>query len=305
MNQKDIFSLIEAALSHNQESFAQVAKRVAESEDQMNHRSVADRLRRLANRHNPGMSLRKLPSTTPPFLEAVIPERRLNSIVLSDSIQKQVERLVEDYRYREAFRENNIPFVNTYFLMGPSGCGKTSLSEAIATELDLPLARVCISTIIDSHMGSTSTNFNKIFRWASNNPCVLFIDEADSFCCQRTLGDGAVSETRRIVNSLLIELDKIAQTDAVVLFASNFHESIDEAVIRRVKVIEMEGVPSNEGRVLITNVLSDRFRFVEKSTIAAIAYDVKKNSYASIEAAVCEVARSQVVATAMGGKKVG
>ena len=114
---------------------------------------------------------------------------------------------------------------------GPPGCGKTLCAEVFAAELGLPLYIVKIDRLISSYLGETATNIRKIFEFARKQPTVLFFDEFDALARARS-EDGEHSELRRVVNSLLIFIDRI-QPKGFLVAATNFDQSLDSAIWRR------------------------------------------------------------------------
>ncbi len=70
----------------------------------------------------------------------------------------------------------------------------------------------------------------KIFEFARKQPCVLFFDEFDALARARD-DSGEHDELRRVVNSLLIFIDRI--TPKGFLVAAPSRPSTDSAVWRR------------------------------------------------------------------------
>ncbi|MFJ8064877.1 AAA family ATPase [Psychrobacillus sp. NPDC096426] len=146
----------------------------------------------------------------------------------------KIAELVSVVKKREVFWEAEIPIPNKTLMFGPPGTGKTVSAHYIANILDLPLILVRLDTLISSSLGGTAGNLRKAFDAANKQPCVLFLDEFDAIATNRSQlrGDGAESEMKRVVNSLLQNLD--ALDDEVMLFAAtNLDSEIDPAVWRR------------------------------------------------------------------------
>ncbi|WP_245286344.1 AAA family ATPase [Bradyrhizobium sp. WSM1417] len=100
-----------------------------------------------------------------------------------------------------------------------------------AGELGLPLFVVKIDRLISSYLGETATNVRKIFEFARKQPCVLFLDEFDALARSRD-DTSEHNELRRVVNSLLIFIDRIKPKGFLVA-ATNLDQSLDAAVWRR------------------------------------------------------------------------
>lgn len=126
--------------------------------------------------------------------------------------------------------ELNIHYVNSLMLYGESGTGKTMFGRYIAHKLGLPFAYVNFSNVIDSYLGSTSKNIQKVFSYIENNKCVLMLDEIDAIGASR--GQDSIGEIGRITIGLMQCLDRVSN-ETVIVGATNRLESIDTALLRR------------------------------------------------------------------------
>ena len=114
---------------------------------------------------------------------------------------------------------------------GPTGNGKTMLAEALAWELGFPFLAVRYGGLLDSYLGSTGKNMDKVFAFARTAPCVLFIDEFDGIAITRGGGQD-VGEIRRVTNHLMIEIERLPSS-VVLVCATNAEGLLDEAIKRR------------------------------------------------------------------------
>lgn len=145
-----------------------------------------------------------------------------------------IAELISVMRKKEVFWEAEIPLPNKTLLFGPPGTGKTISAHYMASLLNLPLMLVRLDTLIDSRLGGTAGNLRKIFDLANEQPCVLFLDEFDAIATnrKRLQGDSPENEMKRVVNSLLQNLDALSD-EVVLLAATNLDSDIDPAVWRR------------------------------------------------------------------------
>jgi len=90
---------------------------------------------------------------------------------------------------------------------------------------------VKLDRLISSYLGETASNIRKIFEFARKQPCVLFFDEFDALARARD-STGEHNELRRVVNSLLLFIDRI-QPKGFLIAATNLDQSLDPAIWRR------------------------------------------------------------------------
>lgn len=122
---------------------------------------------------------------------------------------------------------------NGILLHGGPGNGKTVFAEALAGELQLPLVTLGYADVASQWVGEKSARVRQAFEQAKRHqPCVLFIDEADSFLDSRDDQAGGVKEDRDLVNALLTLMVDIRQSRVVLVAATNHIDRLDAAGIR-------------------------------------------------------------------------
>jgi SpoVK/Ycf46/Vps4 family AAA+-type ATPase len=163
----------------------------------------------------------------------------LNAVILPAEIKEQCQSFVEEHSKRDALAAYQLEPRHRIMLYGPTGNGKTTLAEALAFELGVPFLRVKYTGMVDSHLGDTGRNLDRIIEYASTNPCVVFMDEFDGIGIDRAgfqTNGAAGNEMQRTVNQLLISLDRLPST-CVYLTATNLPEHVDRALKRRFDLI--------------------------------------------------------------------
>ena len=131
----------------------------------------------------------------------------------------------------------HIPYRNTTLLYGESGTGKTELGRYITFKLGLPFFYVSFVALIDSYMGSTAKNIQKIFDFCNSIPCVLMLDEFDCVASRRSSSGskGADGELERTTISIMQALDSIPN-HVILIAATNRPDMVDEALLRRFSI---------------------------------------------------------------------
>jgi len=117
---------------------------------------------------------------------------------------------------------------------GPSGCGKTMLAKALAKEPGATFINVAISSLTNKWFGESNKLVSGLFSLAQKTqPCIIFIDEIDSFLRERSRGDHEATammkaEFMTLWDGLLSSKERI-----IVLGATNRPNDIDSAILRR------------------------------------------------------------------------
>lgn len=142
-------------------------------------------------------------------------------------------------------------------LEGPPGCGKSSFAHVLANTCGVDV--ICASFAhwqACGHLGDFLKAMQKSFDLAKKKkPCILFLDEFDSFNARRKSASTDNAEyQRQAVNGLLERLDPSGGREGVVVVAAtNDASNIDAALLRPgrlEKVIKIEA-PDAESRVAI------------------------------------------------------
>lgn len=121
---------------------------------------------------------------------------------------------------------------NGILLDGAPGNGKTLFAEALAGELSLPIIKLTYGDVSSKWVGEMPRLISMVFAYAKQNaPCVLFVDEVDSFLTPRGAGTGS-SEDLKITNTMLTECVDIRDHQVVLIAATNCLERLDGAGMR-------------------------------------------------------------------------
>lgn len=141
---------------------------------------------------------------------------------------------------------------------GPPGCGKTMLAKAIAKESGAFFLSIRMSTIMDKWYGESNKITDAIFSLANKlQPCIIFIDEIDSFLRDRSSSDHEVSAMLKAEFMTLWDGLK-SNGQIMVLGATNRKNDIDEAFLRRMPKTFAIGKPSAvQRKAILSKILKD------------------------------------------------
>ena len=163
-----------------------------------------------------------------------IPEKKLNQLLLPQSIIDNCNALIEEHMRADLLRSYGLEPRNRILLIGPPGNGKTSLAEAIAEALMLPLLTVKYESLIGAYLGETASRLVKLFDYAKTRQCVLFFDEFETIGKER--GDiHETGEIKRVVSSLLLQIDALPSY-VIAIAATNHDTLLDKAAWRRFQI---------------------------------------------------------------------
>lgn len=168
------------------------------------------------------------------FKEDVAASYRPARYFISQREEELAGKIMLMNRASEKMRDAGINYLNSTLLTGKPGTGKTSFARFLAYKMNLPLVYVNISSVVDSLMGGTSKNLQRIFDYVGKVPCVFLLDELDSICGNRDGGgdSAAGKETFRTTLALMQNLDQLS-SETILLAATNKTKLLDDAVFRR------------------------------------------------------------------------
>lgn len=128
--------------------------------------------------------------------------------------------------------EYGIPYMNSTLIFGIPGTGKTEFAKYVAYKLNLPYAYIKFSYLIDSYLGKTAQNLNRIFDYCKGQKCVLMLDEIDCIGLTRGNDTGVDGELGRTTIALMQLLDELVEGQ-VIIAATNRSDRLDPALLRR------------------------------------------------------------------------
>jgi transitional endoplasmic reticulum ATPase len=136
---------------------------------------------------------------------------------------------------------------NGILLHGEPGNGKTVFAEALAGELQVPFIQLTYGDVSSKWLGEMPRVISNVFAYAQRSaPCVLFIDEIDSFITSRDQAGGNAEDVK-ITNTLLTEIVNLRAHPVVLVGATNYLKNLDAAAIREGRFdFKIEVTPPDE-----------------------------------------------------------
>ena len=162
---------------------------------------------------------------------------RMDDLVLPSMVAHQVEELLAAARHGRTVVETW--GVGTHLsggrgvvalLHGPPGTGKTLCAEVVAAELNRPLLRSVVPSLLSKWVGDTERRIANLFEDARKHNAVLLLDEVDALLMERGAGNASRHDDAHV--SCL--LDQLERHDGVVIMATNRPTVLDPALARRV-----------------------------------------------------------------------
>lgn len=170
----------------------------------------------------------------------------LEELHLNPEVRAKINQLIEEYAYRDALSQLNIPIDNKILLHGHTGCGKTATANALGLALGKKVITINLSGFVSSKLGETAKNLADIFKEASIDNAILFIDEFDFIGKLRDYDEKDSGEMKRLVNALIQQIDHLSE-NTLLICATNHINIIDTALLRRFQIKLNYELPTQEG----------------------------------------------------------
>lgn len=168
----------------------------------------------------------------------------LDKIHLSKTNRIELKQLLKEFKHLKRLEEFNLPVDNKLLLFGHTGCGKTTTAKAIAKYLNKKIIILNLGGIVDSRLGQTAKNVTEVFKKASRENSVLFLDEFDYIGKIRDYDNKDSGEMKRLVNTVIQLIDQLP-SQTLLIAATNNSKIIDTALLRRFQ-LKLEFIkPSN------------------------------------------------------------
>ncbi|MBU5362563.1 ATP-binding protein [Enterococcus raffinosus] len=277
----EILKIIEGGLSNDRQKVINYSQKLSEHLIANGQKNIGDKITKTIKEKNTNLTTLDGLSTKPfdketkvDMVDISIPTETKETLIFNEIVESEIMDFINSYVSRDKLIQAGIDFNNHLLLYGKPGTGKTSLAKYISLQTNLPLITVRLDGVVSSLLGSTAKNIRKVFEYASQRPCVLFLDEFDVLAKIRD-DKNELGELKRVVNSLIQNMDNF-NDDSILIAATNHEKLLDEAVWRRFdKIIKLD-VPDSELRkeliieystVLETNYSDDQKKLSELATV--------------------------------------
>jgi len=149
-----------------------------------------------------------------------------------DEAKEELKDVVAFLKDPSKFAELGGKLPKGVLLTGEPGTGKTMLARAVAGEAGVPFLFASGSEFDEMFVGVGAKRVRELFATArKKQPAIIFIDELDAVGGKRSARDQQYM--KQTLNQLLVEMDGFLQDEGVIVIAAtNFPESLDEALIR-------------------------------------------------------------------------
>lgn len=177
---------------------------------------------------------------------------------LDDVIQELRESVVLPVRHRDLFNQSKLwQAPKGVLLHGPPGCGKTLIAKATAKEAGMRFINLDVAILTDKWYGESQKLASAVFSLAIKiQPCIIFIDEIDSFLRSRNSNDHEATAMMKTQFMMLWDgLNTNSNSTVIVMGATNRPKDLDKAIIRRMPAQFHIGLPTDVQRLQILKLI--------------------------------------------------
>ena len=238
------------------ESFELAAREYIEREKRKKHNIVAKELEKaLYNTSGVPSFQRRFKDFLPiprdtekgfPLLEIQHFDKSFDSLILSEEIKGQLERIIIEFKDADIFATYNLQYKKKILLCGKPGTGKTFSAQIMSSVLNIPLVYIRFDAIISSYLGETAGNLRKVFNYIENGTWIVLFDEFDIIGKNRD-DYHEHGEIKRVVNNFLQMLDNF-KGESIILAATNHQYILDPAIWRRFDDVVYYELPDDKTR---------------------------------------------------------
>jgi chaperone BCS1 len=153
--------------------------------------------------------------------------RDADTIVLKEGQKERIFADVERFlSNREWYRKRGIPYHRGYMFSGPPGSGKTTMIDAMASQFQMSIACLSLSSVSDD-----DSLYDAFLSLPPNS--IVALEDIDCLQASHSRKEKAESKKGVTLAGLLNCLDGIATPDgAIIVMTTNYPEKLDPALVR-------------------------------------------------------------------------
>lgn len=182
---------------------------------------------------NGSINLFELPSNLKGVINMQdVSDFREDRYYLGNQQKELFEQIEKGVKTTTKMIEYGIPYMNSTLIYGDPGTGKTEFAKYTAYKFGIPYAYLNFTYLIESYMGKTAQNLQRVFDYCKGQKCVLMLDEIDCIGLERGHDTGVDGELGRATIALMQALDGLV-AGQIVIAATNRADRLDKALLRR------------------------------------------------------------------------
>lgn len=171
------------------------------------------------------------------------PAHSFEDVAGMEPVKTQLKGCIADAKLFKLRDYLELPNLHSYFFIGPPGCGKTYIIEAFAHELmekEYTFLSLTGSDILSKYVGEAEKIVTRLFEEAEKRPTIIFIDEIDGVCKNRSLPN-LPEYASSITTAFLTGYNRINSSNKQIIFigATNYPNQVDAAMLDRVELIRI------------------------------------------------------------------
>lgn len=203
------------------------------------------------------------PDTHLPLLKCYNDLHGLMKPIFSDELEQRLVQIIRERTERKRLIHAGLTPSRSAIFIGDPGVGKTLAARWIASQLQVPLYVLDLTTVMSSFLGKTGANLRAVLDFARSTSCVLLLDEIDAIAKKRSdMAD--VGELKRLVTIVLQEVDSWSN-ESLLLAATNYPDLLDPAIWRRFDLaIDFPRPQEKEIRIAVKRFLGSNCNILEQ-----------------------------------------
>jgi SpoVK/Ycf46/Vps4 family AAA+-type ATPase len=285
------------------DAFVQTAREYIEREKRKKHTIVAKELEKaLYQTAGTTNTQRRFKQSMPiprdtekgfPLLEIQHFDYHFDSLILSQDIKAQLERIIREFKDADILATYNLSYKKKILLCGKPGTGKTFSVQIISSILNIPLVYIRFDAIISSYLGETAGNLRKVFDFIENGTWIVLFDEFDIIGKNRD-DNHEHGEIKRVVNNFLQMLDNF-KGDSILFAATNHQNMLDSAIWRRFDAVINYELPNEMTRKQLFEHYLRSIKHDKKINFEKAAKDSQGLSPADIKMIAIEAMKTAII----------